>query len=83
MEKAPLTESCRLDVFRDLTSEQLTDYRGKVLVVSGQPERVVVVADTLAEAEQMVQATAHAKTRCRFIQGPPVSNLTLADLEGR
>lgn len=75
--------SSLLDVFGGSSPTELSDYRGKVLVVTGQPERVVLVADTLAEAEQKCRESAWRNQPCRFVQGPPALPMTLAELEGR
>jgi len=72
----------RLDVFAALSPEQLEEYRGKILLVSGQPESVIGVASTLVEAEELAAKSRYRKSGCRLVQGPPVRELTLAELEG-
>ena len=73
----------RLDVFAGATPDRLSAWRGKVLIVAGNPERVVATADTLAEAESLAKSSPDLRGSIQFAQGPPLEELTLDELEGR
>ena len=73
----------RRDIFAELSSRQLKEYRGKVFVVRQTSEDVVFVAESLPDAEDWVKESSYAKELCRFVQGPPTEDLTLEELEGR
>lgn len=70
----------RKDVFAELTDDEREKYTGKVLVLSGVPEKVVFAAESLLDAENFIRQL-KKKTRCRLVQGPPAVKMRLADLE--
>lgn len=71
------------DVFAGLTADELERFRGKVLLIAGQPARVVASADSLQVAERLAAGMSDTRTAIRFVQGPPVQPMSLAELEGR
>jgi hypothetical protein len=58
-----------------------SDWAGKVLVLAGEPGRVVFAADSLQEAESWVKnSPTYRATACRFESGPPKNPLSDDDL---
>jgi CheY-like chemotaxis protein len=71
----------RLDVFRNISDDVRNKYLNKILIVSGRPERVVIVADSVEDARRQFASSRYAGRYCRVVQGPVSNAVSLAILE--